>query len=327
MGRDELGEVPTDTASRTSLVRLAATTRAADDVLIFEFRLPAGGMLAPFTAGAHIDLVLPNGLVRQYSLINPQGERDRYLVGVKLDRASRGGSRFMHESLPVGATIPIRGPRNNFPLVEDALHVVLIAGGIGITPIWCLVQRLAELGRSWELHYACRNRAEMAFREELSAFGSKVHFHFDQESGGVLDVAKAVAGSPGDAHLYCCGPKPMLAAFAAATADRPQERVHVEYFTARDERAVDGGYTVELARSEKEFIVPAGKTILQCVREAGVEVESSCEEGFCLTCATRVLSGTPDHRDSVLSETERAANNIILICCSGSHSDRLVLDL
>lgn len=316
-----------DVSIQTESVRLTAITYAAEDVALFEFRRPDGAFLSPFTAGAHIDVILPNGFVRQYSLVNPQSERHRYVVGVKLDRASRGGSRFMHESLRVGAMVPIRGPRNNFPLVEDASHVVLLAGGIGITPIWCLIQRLVELRASWDLYYACRNRGEMAFHDELAAFGESVHFHFDAESGSVLDVAGIVKRAPLDAHLYCCGPKPMLAAFEGATRDLPREQVHVEYFTAKEERATEGGYTVELARSGKELFIPAGRTILQAVREAGVEVESSCEEGFCLTCATRVISGIPDHRDSVLSDAERAANNIMLICCSGSLSEKLVLDL
>ena len=250
------------------------------------------------------------------------------MIGVKLDRKRRGGSRFMHESLRVGGTYAIAGTRNNFTLVEDAPHVVLLAGGIGITPIWCMVQRLAEIGASWELHYACRNRGEAAFHDQLATFGDAVRFHFDDECGGkVLDVSAIVADAPGEAHLYCCGPAPMLAGFEEATVTLPPERVHVEYFTAKEERATEGGFTVELARSGKEFEIPPGKTILEVLREAGIEVESLCEEGFCLTCETRVISGIPDHRDSVLSDQDRAAGEIMLICCSGSLSDRLVLDL
>lgn len=307
--------------------RIAAITPIASDVRLFEFRREDGGAFAAFTAGAHVDLLLPNGLVRQYSLVNPEGERDRYVIAVKLDRSSRGGSRFMHERLKIGAVIQLHGPRNNFPLADDDSHAVLIAGGIGITPIWCQVQRLAALGRSWELHYACRTRGEMAFAAELSAFGSAVHFHLDDEKGTFLDVAQIVDAASPDAHLYCCGPKPMLTAFTDAAKGRAPDKVHLEYFTAKEERATGGGYTVELARSGKEIFIPPGKTILQAVREAGVEVESLCEEGYCFTCATQVIAGTPDHRDSVLTDADRAANKVMLICCSGSLGEKLVLDL
>lgn len=322
--RAEAGAAPRRAGSIT--LRLAAVRYAAEGTNLYEFRQADGAELPPFTAGAHIDVTLPNGLMRQYSLVNPEHERHRYVVAVKLDRMSRGGSRCMHESMRVGAAYTIGGPRNTFALVEDAPHVVLIAGGIGVTPIWCMVQRLAALGRAWTLYYACRNRAEAAFLEELAAFNSNVRLHFDDAAGGVLDVAAIVAGAPAAAHFYCCGPAPMLAAFEAATASLPPARVHVEYFTPREARATSGGFVVELAQSGVELEVPPGKTILQVIREAGIEVESCCEEGFCFTCETKVLAGIPDHRDSVLSAEERAANNVMLICCSGALSDRLVLD-
>lgn len=325
--RAGLGAARTKQPERLSL-RLVAITYAAEGTLLFEFRAPDGSPLAPFTAGAHLDIHLPGGIVRQYSLVNREGERDRYVVAVKRDRKSRGGSVFMHEQLRVGAVYPIAGPRNNFPLVEGALHVVLIAGGIGVTPIWCMVQRLVELGASFELHYACRNRAETAFAAELAALGDRVHFHFDEECGGaVLDVAAIVAQAPADAHLYCCGPTPMLDAFEAATRTRPRERVHVEYFTAKEAPATQGGFVVELARSGRSFEIPPGKTILQVLMEAGVDVVYSCEQGICTTCETRVISGIPDHRDMVLTEDERAAGEVMMICVSGALSDKLVLDL
>lgn len=325
MHREDLQAIATPT--QTIPARIAAITAIAADVALFEFQREDGEPFAPFTAGAHIDLLLPNGLVRQYSLVNPEGERHRYVIAVKLDRNSRGGSRFMHERLRVGAVIQIHGPRNNFPLADDDSHAVLIAGGIGITPIWCQIQRLVALGRSWELHYACRNRGEMAFHAELSALGDAVHLHLDDENGTFLDVEGIVAATSPSAHLYCCGPKPMLAAFTEAARARPPEKVHLEYFTAKEEPATGGGYTVELARSGKELFIRPGQTILQAVREAGVEVESLCEEGYCFTCATQVISGTPDHRDSVLTDADRSANKVMLICCSGSLSERLVLDL
>jgi ferredoxin-NADP reductase len=204
---------------------------------------------------------------------------------------------------------------------------VLFAGGIGITPIWCMVQRLEELGRSWTLHYACRSRADMAFLSALEAMAG-AQFHFDDESGGkFLDVGALVAAAPKDAHLYCCGPTPMLKAFETATANRPREQVHIEYFTPKQEAAKSGGFTVELARSGKEFVIPEGKIILQVLLDAGVDVDYSCELGICGACEQRVISGEPEHRDAILTEEEQASNTKVMICCAGCKSERLVLDL
>ena len=245
---------------------------------------------------------------------------------MKLDPNSRGGSLYMHNQLRAGIEIQIESPRNNFPLIEDAEHVVLFAGGIGITPITSMVKRLVELGRSWELYYSNRSRADAAFREELEQH-SQAHFHFDDEKGGVLPIGDIIAKLPKNAHLYCCGPMPMLSAFENATVDWPPGQLHVEYFTPKFTAAEEGGYIVELTRSKKELTIPPGKSILQMVREAGIDVPYSCEEGVCGACETRVISGEPDHRDSILSESEREQNTTMMICCSGSKSPRLVLDL
>lgn len=309
-------------------LRLTAITYAAETISLFEFRRPDGGDLPPFTAGAHIDIDLPNGLSRQYSLANPEGERHRYVVGVKRDRASRGGSAYMHDQLRVGTIVEIGVPRNHFALVEDAPHVTLLAGGIGITPLWCMAQRLAARGRAWTLHYACRTRAECAFAAELAALGDHARFHFDDEEGGrFLDPGAVVAGAPAGSHLYCCGPTPMIEAFEAAAAGLPAERVHVEHFTAAPLPPPPGGFVVELAKSGRSFPVLAGKTILDTLVEAGLNLPFSCEQGVCGTCETKVVSGVPDHRDLVLSESERAAGRTMMICCSGAKSDRIVLDL
>src|SRR5438874_1436516 len=212
-------------------------------------------------------------------------------------------------------------------LTEDAAHTVLIAGGIGITPIWCMVQRLAELGRAWQLHYACRSRADMAFLDALEKMVG-AQFHFDDEAAGkFLDVAGIVGAAPQDAHLYCCGPTPMLKAFEAATADCPREQVHVEYFTAKVEPARKGGFTVELARSGQEFFIPEGRSILEVLLDEGVDLDYSCELGICGACEQRVISGIAEHRDSILSEEEQAENRRVMICCAGCKSERLVLDL
>jgi len=310
-------------------VRLTAIRYAARDTNLFEFRRPDGQPLPPYEPGAHVDLHLPSGHLRSYSLIVARPQPDIYTFAIKRDPASRGGSRYIHDEFHVGKTIKISAPRNNFPLKEDAPHTVLLAGGIGITPIWCMVQRLKELKRSFALHYGCRSRADAAFLHELQGL-TGASFHFDDESAGrVLDVAGIVAAAPKDAHLYCCGPAPMLGAFEAATKDWPREQVHVEYFTPKQEptKAKKGGFTVELARSGQEFFIPEGRTILEVLLDEGVDVDYSCELGICGACEQRIIAGIAEHHDSILSEEEQAENKRVMICCAGSKSERLVLDM
>lgn len=308
-------------------VLLTCVRMAARDTNLYTFQRPDKGLLPPADPGAHIGLLLPNGVERQYSLVQAGPRLTEYTVGVKRDLNSRGGSVFMHDQLRVGSRLQIVPPRNNFPLTEDAELVVLLAGGIGITPIFCMVNRLIERGRNWELYYSCRTRLDAAFLDELAQHKT-THLHFDDEEGGrYLNVAAIVDGLPRHAHLYCCGPAPMLAAFEAATSHWPREQIHVEYFTPKFTAAQEGGYIVELARSKREFVVPQGKSILQIVREAGIEVPHSCEEGVCGACETRVISGIPDHRDSILTESERKENATMMICCSGSKTPKLVLDI
>jgi ferredoxin-NADP reductase len=318
---------PAKTADGLIEVRVTAIHYAARDANLYELAPLDGKPLPPYEPGAHIDLHLPNGLIRQYSLIRPEPDPSCYAITVKRDPASRGGSRCVHDELRVGRTLKISAPRNNFPLVENAGHVVLLAGGIGITPIWCMVQRLHKLGRSWKLHYACRSRAEMAFAQALEAMGH-TQFHFDDENNDkVLDIKSIVAEAPRDAHLYCCGPTPMLQAFEAATADWPRAQIHVEYFVPKQEADKKGGFVVELARSGQEFVIPEGQSILQVLLDAGVDVDYSCELGICGACEQRVISGIPEHRDAVLTEEEQASNTKVMICCAGCKSERLVLDL
>jgi ferredoxin-NADP reductase len=309
--------------------RLANIENVARDTKLYTFRRVDGAPLPAYKPGAHIDLHLPNGLIRQFSLVVPATDPQSYVVGVKRDEQSRGGSRYIIDEMKVGAEIKISAPRNNFPLVEDAEQVTLFAGGIGITPIWCMVQELAARKRPWKLYYACRSRADMAFLETLETKFDKqsVHLHFDAEAGGVLDLAAAVAAAPANAHLYCCGPNPMLKAFEAAAASRPRNQVHVEYFTAKAEASTTGGFWVELARSGEEYFIPEGKKILEVLFDAGVDVDYSCELGICGACETRVISGIPEHRDSVLSEEEQASNTKVMICCAGCKTERLVLDM
>jgi ferredoxin-NADP reductase len=308
-------------------VRLTAIRYAARDTNLYEFRRPDGAPLPAYAPGAHVDLHLPNGLVRNYSLTAARPEPGVYTFGIKREPAGRGGSRAIHDELKVGAIVKISAPRNNFPLDESAPHSILIAGGIGITPIWCMAQRLAELHRDFALHYACRSRAEMAFLDAIEGM-PQAQLHFDDERGGqVLDVAAIVACAPRHAQLYCCGPAPMLRAFEAATADWPRPQVHVEYFTPKAEPARAGGFIVELRRSGREFFIPQGQSILGVLLDEGIDVDYSCELGICGACEQRVLAGEPEHRDSILTEEEQAENKRVMICCAGCKSERLVLDL
>lgn len=311
-------------------LRVKRITYEAESINSYELVLPAGGDLAPLTAGSHIDLHLNNGMIRSYSLVNDQSERHRYVIAVNRDAAGRGGSNFVHDSFKAGDIVTISMPRNNFALREDAESSLLIAGGIGITPLLSMIRRLQALGRPWKLFYAARARRAAAFLGELSAIGAgtQLHFHFDDEHGGrPLDLATIVGHAPASTHLYCCGPVPMLEAFEKATAGRPAGHVHVEYFQAKQAPAVDGGFEVRLARSNRTIAVEPGKTILNAVLDAGIMANYSCSEGVCGTCETRVIEGIPDHRDLFLSPEEQAANKTIMICCSGSKSGTLVLDL
>jgi ferredoxin-NADP reductase len=311
-------------------VRVRSITYEADDVISLDLRPVAAPTLPAFTAGSHIELQLRNGLSRNYSLANPQHERHRYCVAILKEPAGRGGSRFIHETVRAGDVLRISPPRNNFPLVETTECSVFIAGGIGITPIWCMVQRLAELGRPWRLYYAVRARRRAAFLDDILALDApwNTHLHCDDEGDGAfINVDAVVQDAAPGAHIYCCGPLPMLAAFERATAGLPADTVHVEYFTAKEPVAVSGGFDVVLARSGRSVFVPEHSTILDALLAAGIAVGHSCLEGVCGTCETKVLEGIPDHRDMVLSAQERASNRSMMICCSGCRSGRLVLDL
>jgi tetrachlorobenzoquinone reductase len=313
-------------------VRVKRISFEADNINSYELVNPDGGDLAPFTAGSHIDLHLPNGMIRSYSLVNDQRERNRYVIAVNNDAASRGGSKLIHETLRVGDIITVSLPRNNFALREDAGHSVLIAGGIGITPLLSMIRRLEALGRSWELFYAARTRLTAAFLDELRTLRPDVHpnLHLNFDEGPearMMDLSSIVKAALPDAHLYCCGPAPMLEAFETATVDRPAGHVHVEYFKAREKPAAEGGFEVKLARSNRTIAVQAGQTILDALLEAGISANYACTEGVCGTCETRVIEGMPDHRDLFLSKEEQGANKTIMICCSGSKSPTLILDI
>ena len=309
-------------------VRLQSIAYATRDILVYEFVRPEGGRLPAVAPGAHVDVYLANGMTRSYSLLHAGESPDRYLVGVKRDPNSRGGSRYMHEQLRVGTLLELSQPRNHFPLEEQAAYTVLIAGGIGITPILCMAERLERTGAPFELWYASRSRADLAFLPELARFGERVRLHLDDEANAVLDMGAIVAAAPADTHFYCCGPGPMLAAYEAAAAGRAPETVHLERFGASQPLATDGGgFVVALARSGIELRVPTGSTLLQVLTSNGVAIDSSCEAGICGCCEVAVLEGEVDHRDEVLTPAQRAGNKSMMVCCSRAKGERLVLDL
>jgi len=318
-------------AAVQSLTVLVADVRAeAKDVVTLELRAIGGGELPIFTPGAHLDVHLPNGLVRNYSLSNDCRERNRYVIGVGRAAESRGGSSYVHSSIRAGEKLKISAPRNNFPLDEDSTSFLFIAGGIGITPIIAMVRWCIANQKPWRLIYAARSRQRTAFYEELCELsGDRIQFHFDDERGQVLDVGQAISGWSDGETIYCCGPTPLMEAVKTLTEHLPAGTVQFEWFTVpeSDEPQESSSFTVKLERSGVEFEVPEHKSILEVLEEHGFEIPFSCREGLCGTCVTNVCSGEPDHRDYVLSDEEREAGKMMTICCSRSKSALLTLDL
>lgn len=308
-------------------VRIRQIRYEAEDINSYLLEPVDGGLLPAFEAGAHIDVQIAPGLSRSYSLVNDPARRGAYEIAVHRSPTSRGGSQRIHAEWRVGQTVQISGPRNNFPLEESATHTVMIAGGIGITPMLPMIARLERLGRRWELHYVAATPNRAAYVEQVEAFG-QANVVFDGiPAGARLDLARICAAAPADAHLYCCGPTGMLDAFVATNADRPRDHVHIEYFTAETELATEGGYSIELARSGQSIAVKEGETMLDALLGAGVNVGFACAEGICGSCEVKVLDGVPDHRDHFLSDEEKASNSKIMVCCSGAKTPKLVLDL
>lgn len=285
-------------------------------------------------AGAHIDLHLAHGLVRSYSLTNP-GDAQSYRIAVKLDPKSRGGSRHVHQQLRIGQCLEISPPRNHFSLDESAEHSVLLAGGIGITPIFAMLQRLRQLGKSVHLIYCARSRADAAFLDEIAALmtgktdESSIQYCFADEGVAIPDLRALLAGHGIHTHLYCCGPAPMLDAFEQTCADLGYTHVHVERFSPPEQQAAatGGSYTAVLKKSDLSLKIESGQSLLDAILAAGVAADFSCREGICGSCETRVLCGEVEHRDFVLSKEERTANRTMMLCVSGCKSAHLELDL
>ncbi|AHK34371.1 phthalate dioxygenase reductase [Rhodococcus opacus PD630] len=314
-------------APADAALRVVAKELVADGVVALTLRHPDGRRLPDWAPGAHIDLLLPNGLTRQYSLCGDRWDAYSYRVGVLREPAGRGGSAYVHDALAEGDLVGIGGPRNNFPLVP-APKYLFIAGGIGITPLLPMVRQAELMGIDWQLLYGGRTRTSMAFRDELAAYGDRVSV-VPRDERGHLDLSAHLAAADDDAKVYVCGPAPLLSAVEKCCADWPVGTLRTERFVPEDRGAPlrDEPFEVELARSGLAVTVTPGASVLDAVQAAGVNVLSSCREGTCGTCETTVLAGAPDHRDSVLDDEERSAGDCMLICVSRSCSDRLVLDL
>lgn len=300
--------------------------RVADDVVSLWLARADGEALPEWTPGAHMDLILSDGLVRQYSLCGKTTDTDSWRVAVLKAPDSRGGSKAVHE-LTEGATVRVRGPRNHFPVAASPRYL-FVGGGIGITPLLAMIFEVEAAGADWELHYGGRSRASMAFIDELSQFGDRVHLVPEDEMGR-LDL-QAILGTPRtDTLVYACGPEPLLVAVEDRCASWPAGALHLERFAARatPAPAVEREFDVVLQRSGKTLRVPSDRSIFEVVREGGVSVLGSCLEGVCGTCETEVIQGDVDHRDSILDEDERASNEVMMICVSRCRSERLVLDL
>jgi ferredoxin-NADP reductase len=300
-------------------------TPLADGVLELTLAAADGSELPPWQPGAHIDLLLEPGLVRQYSLCGDPADRSHWRVAVLREPAGRGGSRYVHERLAPGARLPADGPRNHFELLPAAEYL-FIAGGIGITPILPMVAAAEAAGARWRLLYGGRSRATMAFLDRLDRYGDRVSVR-PQDETGLLDLAFLDTPQP-QTLVYCCGPEPLLTAVEQRCSGWPEGALRVERFAPRQAGPVtDHDIQVLLSRSGRTVDVPAGISILKAVELAGVSVLSSCQEGTCGTCETEVIEGEPEHRDSVLTEAERAAGDLMMICVSRCRGKRLVLDL
>ncbi|MBL8341632.1 MAG: oxidoreductase [Rubrivivax sp.] len=327
---------------RTLTVRVARIRPQTADVSAFEFVHPWGGTLPGYRAGAHIDVHLPGGFTRQYSLAGaePHAAGDHhatagakpsptgaapgcthYVIGVKRDEASRGGSASLHERVRAGDLLAISTPRNTFPLHAEAKHHLLLAGGIGLTPLLAMAEQLQREGASFTLCVFARSRAQLAFADELAALAPQVRLHFDEPREGVgahqLDIPALLRHHPPGTHLYLCGPGGFMQAVLAAAAHWPEDSVHLEYFAPP---TPDGGagrdepFTLVIAGRNIEVPVAADQSAVDALHDLGIDVPTSCSQGVCGTCAVPLMGGHPDHRDHCLSATERRGR--IALCCS-----------
>jgi ferredoxin-NADP reductase len=309
-------------------LQVANRQTGAEGVVVLDLRDPSGAELPTWAPGAHIDLELPEDLVRQYSLCGDPADHSAWRVAVLREPSSRGGSEHIHEALVEGATVDVRGPRNHFPLLPSASYI-FIAGGIGITPILPMLGTADATGASWELHYGGRSRRSMAFLDTLdTAIDGRVALH-PQDEVGLIDLSSILGNPRPDTLIYTCGPEPLLEAVERHCRAWPEGSLHIERFSPKERGAParTDAFDVELATSGMTLTVPPDKSILEVAEEAGVPVLHSCREGTCGTCETTVLDGQVDHRDSLLTPAEQAAGDTMFICVSRATCPRLVLDL
>jgi vanillate O-demethylase ferredoxin subunit len=313
-------------------VRIGRKATAAQDVVTLDLVDTEGGTLPPFDAGAHIDIEVRPGLLRQYSLCNDPAETHRYQIGVLRDPQSRGGSIAVHDELAVGQLIRIGTPRNLFALVP-ARRSLLLAGGIGITPILCMAERLARDGAAFEMHYCTRSAPRTAFAARIGAasWAGQVSIHHDDgPTEQRLDLQRVLSAPQADTHLYVCGPRGFIGwvCDTAHAAGWAPANVHFEHFAGQEPAGTeDRAFEVRLVSSGKTILVPPGRTVAAALHASGISLPVSCEQGVCGTCLTRVIAGEPEHRDSYLTDEERCRNDQFLPCCSRSRSACLVLDL
>lgn len=312
-----------------SLMRVVERRIEAEDIIAFVLE-PVTGSLPAYQAGAHIDVRMPSGLVRQYSLCGPLDRPDRYEIAVLRDASGRGGSRSMHADVLLDSAIEVSAPRNLFPLEGGQRRALLFAGGIGVTPILAMAEELSRAGKDFAMHYCTRRAARAAFRERIdtSPFARQVHYHFDDDPETRLDAPAALAGWKEGTHLYVCGPDGFMnhVLDLARAAGWPESHIHFERFSACVPADGGGdGFEIEIEGTGQIIAVPPGETALAALAAAGFEIPVSCEQGICGTCLTPVTGGVPDHRDMFLSDAERAANDCFTPCCSRALTPRLTL--
>ena len=321
--------MPDDLTRMTLQVKRAEA--AADRVLALSLE-PGQGSLPAYQPGAHVEVSLPDGTTRPYSLIDWAGDADApaaYHLGVLLEADSTGGSAHMH-ALQTGDQVSIGAPKNSFALADGDAPALLIAGGIGVTPLISMAAALQARGAAYRFVYAARSPAAMAFRAELEAHhGDALVLHFDDQAGGPLDLATLMQDAAPGTHLYVCGPRGMIEAAreAALQAGFTQDRIHFELFEKAATQDGDQPFEVELASTGQVFSIPPGKSIIDVLEAEGIDLMYDCQRGDCGICQTEVLEGVPDHRDVVLSQAERDGGKVMQICVSRAKSARLKLDL
>lgn len=324
-------------AIETMRLRVRQITNEAEGINTFEFVDPDGKDLPEFAAGSHIDVHIPGGFLRQYSLCNDPRERQRYVIGVLNDPKSTGGSRSMHENVRAGDLIEVSAPRNNFPVREEAKHHLLLAGGIGVTPMMAMIEQLKTMGADFTLHYCTKSEEQTAFRgrlADLKAAGRVVNHYDGGDPSKGLDIKGLLSQYEDGTHLYYCGPTGFMMATKDGSANWPPETVHFEYFApVAVEKPASGGdadlgdaeFQITIASTGATYNVTEDKSIVDVLRENGIDIDTSCEAGTCGTCKTHYLDGEPDHNDFVLTDAEQ--KEWVMVCCARSKSPNITLDL